>query len=213
MTPAPTGIGNITDEASLAAFVQQTMRRASPLTGKDIADGTIIGPSVTSLPTSAYDGQEEVYETSQGRWKFKYDSGDDYWYFVGGAPLSAYVATQQTTSSTTYAALATAGPSVTLPLAGDYMVRHGCALTCNVLAADTFHSYDIGATGAVDADSVQTRTAVAASSSPWPSVSRSKLKTGLTAIALVSKYRTTDGAATATIKERWLEVLPVRVQA
>lgn len=174
-------------------------------------------PSVTSLPAAvvATDGMEVYYtadDTNGIVWHLRYCAAETTykWRYVGGPPLWAEVATQETTSSTTYAALATAGPMVTLPLAGDYMVGLGSVLTGNADGMDIYHSYDIGATGAVDADAVEARSS-GASSAPWPSVSRTKRKAGLTAVALTSKYRTTSGAVTATIKQRWISALPVRV--
>jgi hypothetical protein len=127
------------------------------------------------------------------------------WVFMGGPALFAEVTTVQGTASTTFVALATAGPSITVPRAGDYDVEIGCRVE-NASTASAVHSYDIGGTGAVDADGVIHATTL----NNGPQGGRPRRKTGLAAsTALVSKYRTTAG--TAMFSNRWMRVTPVRV--
>lgn len=135
-----------------------------------------------------------VYRTAEATYK---------WRFLGGPPLSSEVATNETTASATYAALATAGPSVALPRAGDYTVDLGCFM---YVGADTsvYHSYDIGVTGAVDVDGVNFGASTATH------LFRTKRKAGLTAVSLVSKYKTAAG--TAGFNSRALGVRPVRLR-
>lgn len=85
--------------------------------------------SVIALPGSPYEGMSVHYwpggtEGSGVMWTLTWrdaaNSGSGAWMFVGGAPLVAQVITEQTTTSTTYTDLATAGPSIAIPSAGIY---------------------------------------------------------------------------------------------
>lgn len=162
-------------------------------------------------PSSPVDGQLWVYEdtTSHIRWEFVYRTADTYWYFIGGPPLTSEVTTTESTASATYAALTTPGPAVVIPFAGDYRVTIEALVSMNATVGDTaFMSYDIGGTGAVDADSGETQ-AQATANVFQGVVSRSRVKTGLTAVTLTSKYRTSAG--TPSFRYRLMTVLPVRV--
>lgn len=167
------------------------------------------GPTtVATLPTGTQNGQDFYYRLSGGGvWHFKYDPTSGKWDFAGGPPLTARVDTSETTASAAYVALTTVGPSITVPFAGDYLIEVFSEQLHSAAAQVMLHSYDIGGTGAADADA-------AIASSPAANmpftVPKPRLKTGLAAsTALVSKYRTT--AATATFRFREMRVLPVRV--
>ena len=91
--------------------------------------------SVTSLPGSPFNEQEVYYAadaTNGVYWHLRYRSASGSthkWEALGAvAPLTAEVLTSQTTSSATYVDLATAGPTVTVPLAGDYLITFGATL-------------------------------------------------------------------------------------
>lgn len=170
--------------------------------------------TVTSLPGSPVDGQEIYYladATNGVVWHLKYRaaSGSSYkWEFVGGGALGAEVDTDESRALTTYGALTTGGPSVTVPLAGDYVIEHGAAIYCNVTGTG-YYSYDVGGTGAVDADAVLH---LPTGNFGTISAARSRLKTGLAAsTALVGKYRSSNTAVTAHFLSRWMRVRPVRV--
>jgi hypothetical protein len=175
---------------------------------------TGLPPVVTTLPTSiAVEGFRVIYDTGTSgvRWDLVYDTSDGTtypWLFVGGPPLLAEVSTEEGTTSTTYAALATAGPSVTLPLAGDYDVRGGAYVNNDTDSRGAQMSYDIGGTGAVDADIFaylfQTGATIVSS------MSRDMRKTALTAVALTCKYKALVGG-TAKFGRRWISATPVRV--
>ena len=168
--------------------------------------------SGTTFPTSPYEGQKFTYvadSTNGVLWTFEYHAtGSSYdWWFTGGPPLFAEVATQENTGSANYAALTTAGPSITLPLTGDYMVQQGAAIY-NSSNAIIYMSYDIGASTATDADGILHYSG--AGTNPInTAVTRIRRKTGLAASALVSKYKTSAG--TAVFENRWMSVTPVRV--
>lgn len=92
---------------------------------------TTPGPSwpqvVSSLPGSPADGQE-VYYLADGTngiiWHLRYRaaaSGSYKWEFLGGSDLVHMVdASEATGTANTWVNLATNGPLITLPLAGDY---------------------------------------------------------------------------------------------
>jgi hypothetical protein len=170
-----------------------------------------VPPYVTALPTPPFDGFEVFYAadaTNGVIWHLRYRSGGGTykWEYVGGPPLSARVDTSETTTSASYAALATAGPSVTVPLAGDYIVRIH-SNTFNSGVATNYHSYDLGGSGAVDANSIEGAVPAASYSHPGFAENRHN---GLSAsTAIVSKYKTTAG--TGTWRYRWMAVTPVRV--
>lgn len=167
---------------------------------------------VTALPTTGlYEGLQVVYDTGTSgvRWTFVYDTSDGTtypWLFVGGPPLFAEVTTVESRTNTAYGALATAGPSVTVPLAGDYDVWIGATVTPGSPGVIAKMSYDIGGTGAADADAVRVHTGAT-----QVSANRTRRKTGLSAsTALVSKYAETV-ATGSSWQGRFMSVNPVRV--
>jgi hypothetical protein len=110
-------------------------------------------PRVTSLPPDPVDGQEVIYVASAADgvlWHLKYNAGSASaykWEFVGGGELASGPLGDITTASTGYVAL-TSGPSIVLPLAGDY-IGH---LTIQTVAAAANVGYETatlhaGATG------------------------------------------------------------------
>ena len=159
----------------------------------------------TTFPSSPNNGDEYVYaaDTSNGVfWRFKYYGATTKWVFIGGPPLYSYVATSEGTSSATYVALATAGPAVTLPFAGDYDVTIGAYFNC--YAQYAYMSYDIGATGAVDDDAVQ----IYGDAYGYVTMSRMQRKTGLGAVALTAKYK--SGGGSMSFLRRFMAVTPVQ---
>lgn len=175
---------------------------------------------VTSLPGSPVDGQRclfrPVTNTSDPNypvlWLLRYNAGSPSpykWEPVGApASLADELATSQGTTSTSYTNLGTTGPQITIPLGGDYDVQiEGLLISANE-AQDAMMSYAIGATAAVDADSIRHR---AGSVNGQSSVSRSKLKPNLSSGAvLLTKYKL-NGSGTATFEQRRIRVTPRRV--
>ncbi|HLF00023.1 MAG TPA: hypothetical protein VI540_09005 [Gaiellaceae bacterium] len=162
-----------------------------------------------SALTGLEDGDEAYVEVDAANgimWHFRYVAAETTykWRFLGGPPLWSEVVTSQATTSTSYAALATAGPSVTLPRSGDYDVEHSGSR--DAAASETsFMSYDIGATGAVDADAIHH-----AEQEGGPG-SRTRRKTGLTPVALTAKYRSVGGGS-VQFENRFMRVAPVRIR-
>lgn len=172
---------------------------------------------VTALPTSPspHYGDRCTYiadNTNGVFWDLMYDGAGSYpWKYVGGRPLYDLVAPGfQATSSTSYTALATAGPAITLPLAGDYDIETGFEGYHSTANVGAVMSYDIGGTGAVNADWVLSYSSAATGS--YVNVYRMKRKTGLTAVTLTAKYKeSTASAGNATFDGRWMAATPVRV--
>jgi microcystin-dependent protein len=183
---------------------------------------------VTSLPASPVDGQTVVYaaDASNGvMWTLRYRAaatGSYKWEFVGGSALrsmvkDASIADNESTNSTTYTALTTAGPTITLPLAGDYEVTTGFTGYNTVQGAISTMSYDIGATGAVDADGVQTYAPAFSTGGSYTGAvvaanSRTRIKTSLSAVTLTAKYKSSSASASsANFFNRFMVARPVRV--
>lgn len=177
-------------------------------------------PLVTALPSNPVDGQEVIFQsaamlTAGVAWRFRYDAsyaGANKWEFIGGGPLESEVATLETTASTSYTDLATAGPSITVPLAGDYRCRFGCRLRSSTTPAAGRQlnvGLRVGSTEAVDADSAEMLAPAAAT--PATAQTRS-VSVAATASDLVKmRYKSGNADATLEAKNRWLEITPERV--
>lgn len=174
-------------------------------------------PVVTTLPGSPADGDEVYYKFTPTAaptttvplfWHLRFDSTTTHWYPVGGAsPLYAQVLTSQTFTTGTFGDLATVGPSLTVPLLGDYIVEHGAEISHSAVGGFSGMSYSVGATAAIDADMIQFHSAVAnQTTNSMRAQSRAAVAA---ATAFVAKYRTS--AATATYAKRWMRITPVRV--
>lgn len=169
---------------------------------------------VNALPTGALYGDTCVYIAANNTnggvyWNLIYDGQGSFpWKVVGGPPLWSEVVTAESRTTASYGALTTAGPSITVPLAGDYDVSVGSMVEMSTAGHIGFMSYDIGATGAVDADGLETISRSA--NEEWPPGIRKRRKTSLAAsTALVAKYKP-DGTA-VTWEMRTMEAKPIRV--
>lgn len=86
-------------------------------------------PEVTSLPGAPIDQQECIFvadATAGAKWHLRYRaaSASAYkWEYVGGSPLSGYVGGPLHSSGVAYADVG--GPTVVVPVGGDYWVDHG----------------------------------------------------------------------------------------
>lgn len=173
-------------------------------------------PLVTSLPVSPFDGQEVILTDSLTAgtyfWRLRYTAGitDAYkWVFIGGALGFSEVPTAEAPgSSGAYVALATAGPLFALPRPGIYDVAIGAYQSPTNNATLPHMSYDIGATGAVDADALRPDVAGTGSIS-GPQGSKERRKTFVSAVTLTAKYK--QAAAATTFKDRWMRITPVRI--
>ena len=175
----------------------------------------------TSLPLTAPDGQDYYYtadSTNGVIWHFRYRaaaSGSYKWEFVGGAALVDTATASSTRTNTAYGALADAdGPSITLPLAGDYDVSFGAQeLSSNTNGQPVYMSVGTS-TPSDDASAVMVYNYNATSANRDDltiSVARTVRLTGLAAAAAVAAYYRAGTGAQVTAKQRWLNVTPVRV--
>lgn len=165
---------------------------------------------VTALPSGALPSDRCTYCDSitspTYTWNLIYDGTK--WDCVGGTPMVANVNTTESRNANSYAALTTAGPSVTVPLAGDYGIQDGSDIS-GLAAAHGYHSYDVGGTGAVDADAARFQYSIAGTLGGTV-IGSIRTKTGLAAgTAIVSKYKAAVG--TVFFQQRWICVMPRRV--
>lgn len=164
------------------------------------------------------DGDEvylEVDATNGILWHLRYVAAEPTykWRFLGGPPMLSEVVTSESLNSASYIALTTAGPAISLSRAGDYMVEVGAYVGASSSSADyeSYMSYDIGGTGAVDADAFHSRVngggALTGSAG-----SRPRVKTGLAAaVTLTAKYRLDSATPNGTWMNRWMRVTPGRL--
>jgi hypothetical protein len=166
---------------------------------------------VSALPSSPYNGMRIAYQNASMAtdgivWKLQYRSaGGTYkWEFIGGPAWQKEVLTDEATASTTYVALTTA-LEVATPLAGDYLIAHGCNLR-NSGTATTLASFAVGGTAASDDDSIDHTGVANEESSPYTQ----RRKDGIAASSVIAaRYRTT--ATTANFRRRVLSILPIRL--
>lgn len=111
------------------------------------------------------DGDEvylEVDSTNGIYWHLRYRSasGSSYkWEFLGGPALASAIATSETTASTSYVDLSTAGPSVVAPRAGEYEIVLGALIRVNTGNASNgqyagYAAAKLGSASTSDADAV-----------------------------------------------------------
>jgi hypothetical protein len=171
---------------------------------------------VSSLPASPVDGQMCYFQTSSMAtdgivWHLKYraGSGSSYkWEFVGGSKWLKEVSTQETTASTSYANLATTGPTVTAPLAGEYVVFLSAEMWDFTSPATVWMSYSVGAAAAVDADAIEISPNGGETAGAFH-VTREKIKTLAASDALTAKYKVNAG--TGSFRYRVIAIIPIRV--
>lgn len=186
----------------------------TPYSGSVKLGGVVIpGPrkTVTSLPAEPVDGEEIDYlanATNGVVWALKYratSASAHKWELVGGSELSSEVTANQETSSAVYVDLATVGPSVAVPLAGDYAIKMGAHLSVGASAANAVVQLFIGA---AEAGKFLTVGNIALSNGS-PFVAGQVLN--LTAAAVLTLKYASEGAKAVSFSRRMLSVIPIRV--
>lgn len=173
---------------------------------------------VTSLPANPVTGDTCVYTdnltTPTYRWQLFYNGGSSSsfkWEVIGGDPLAASVDTSQSTTSATFADMATVGPSVTAPLAGDYNVTQKANIDIGTSNAGVT---DVSIGGAAPGNTVATWMDVV-NFGATPEISahvvRTFKKTGAAAGNVFKMQYRRGTAGTAFFEGRRLELMPVRV--
>lgn len=145
------------------------------------------------------------------RWVFQYNAGSasaSKWEFIGGSPARVDIATDESTASTTYVDLTTAGPSFTLARAGDYDCVIHIETYNNTSGAGNLAAIKRGAAATSDNDSVTT--VIQTTGSAYGGISRPIAITGAAASdVLKMQYRV--GSGTGNFRKRALLVTPKRV--
>jgi hypothetical protein len=165
----------------------------------------------SSLPSSPADGDEIYYRINRGDgtfgyWHLRYNSSTSYWDFLGGPPQYAQVATEQTTGSTSYTTSGFTSISVTLPRNGDYDVSVGMRYWNGTGAAYGYMSPSFGGSTPSDSDGVANSGGAAVGDVS----ARTIRKTGLTAGSVTAQYKVSG--STGFFSNRWLQVVPIRIQ-
>lgn len=170
--------------------------------------------TVSQLPADAVAGDQVLFAAALAGgvvWHLVYrpDGSATYpWVKVGGAPLYAAVDAAEGSASGSYVDLATVGPSITVPLAGDYRVLFDAEAAGTVATGLYYTSPKFGAAATLDADSVRRQPAgVNFLGAGAPRL----LARTVTAAGTVVKLQHRVNAGTGTWQARWLEVDPVRV--
>lgn len=173
---------------------------------------------VTALPATPADGDEVYYEidaTNGIYWHFRYRaaSGSAHkWEFVGGAPLYAEVDTIETTGSAAFMDIATVGPSITVPRAGEYCLAYGAAMFYSSGGPGLAHMNAAPRMGSIapsDIDSLRSKASQA--ETKLDSLSRTRIKTAAAGDVVKLQYRTDGAGVTANFGYRWLSILPIRI--
>jgi hypothetical protein len=133
------------------------------------------------------------------------------WEFVGGPALYSEIVTTEIGESTVFAELATAGPSLTVPVAGDYDITIGAYIFTASTGVEGKMSYKIGAATASETDEIQQYAggATVSIANPAGNLQRTRRKTGLAAVELLAQYKATAGKI--NFGQRWMSITPVRV--
>lgn len=202
------------DEGTLARFIEDRVEARLQQASSGLAT-LAPGPVVTSLPTSPVDGQVIDYladATNGILWTLKYvaaASGAYKWLYRGGSVMAhdLQATAGETTASTTYTELTTTGPTLTAPLAGDYMIGYGCQYFTDTAFAGNFSSLWLGTSSVVANSSCGGTPDVA---NEVATAFRQRLLTGVSAAQEIRmRYLVTAG--TGNFSKRAMTMVPVRV--
>jgi hypothetical protein len=176
----------------------------------------------TALPSSPVDGQSFYYvanATDGVVWHLRYRAASSSaykWEFVGGQALTSQVLTTQSLGATvgSYIDVATVGPSVTNPLAGDYLVEWGIRGVVGATESIIGAGIKFGSAAApVDAN-VGTQYAISgggvAATRQIPAVFGSDVKTSL-AVSTLVKVQYYQNNTNCFVGNRFLKLTPIRV--
>lgn len=174
---------------------------------------------VTSLPASPQDGQECLLLADAANgvvWHLKYRAASSSaykWEFIGGNSLRSEVATEELRIGATYGDLATVGPQITLPLAGDYIVSGGAhAWISGTGASQVFAAVKLGTAATADTEALAASyTIPQAVANAQGGQSSREILAAARAAADVLKMQYRASAGTGVWTRRWLAVRPRRV--
>ncbi len=168
------------------------------------------------LPASPMNGRDFYYQLPTGGvWHFKFNANSGVWDFVGGPPLIDEVVTSEATSATSFADLSTVGPAITVPFDGEYafdgsaMVETSSASNNSYLAA-----LKVGSGTPTDDDAFAwLKNDNSLTSSRGVQGSRVIERPALADDVCKMQYRTTNGGAPVTARNRSLAVTPIWITA
>jgi hypothetical protein len=171
---------------------------------------------VNALPGSPSDG-DEIYFQNAGMatdgiaWTFRYRAGGGTykWEFVGGPSWCKEVAANENAAvSVSYSDFATVGPTVTAPLAGDYMIAIAAFIQTPTTNSTGSAAPAFGATAAIDADRIVAYNGNAAN---LVGVYMREMRRTISAAATAVKLQGRSDTAVCTVGSRSLSLLPIRV--
>jgi hypothetical protein len=173
----------------------------------------------TTLPASPTDGAEHVLVDSTTnpsyQWRFRYNAGSSSaykWEFIGGSFAQSLITTGEgLTTLSTWSDLATIGPQVTLPRAGDYDVQASSMVSHSAQVAQVWLSLYLNNSGGASGPGGITQFLPNAGWTLAPLPSLTGRFSGVAASDKVKLMYYNQLAGTATFSQRWLRVLPVRV--
>lgn len=190
--------------------IDNAIRYRGPLTVAQFGSGNY------GLPTAPVDGDmvSLIADAANGiEWLLRYVAAEPTykWRYLGGPALRATIATYESIGTiAAYVNLATDGPKVNAPRAGDYQVAYGAATAD---AGSVVNPFRLGA--------------AAGNTTPTYSTTRNLQTTAADLLALSSRdrlaavaaltdvklryYVDTGGSAGAQFGERWIEVTPIRI--
>lgn len=175
---------------------------------------SVITPS-TTLPATPEDGQQAILVDSTAApswaWLMQYSLAAGEWIFIGGSPASSEIVNTEGTSSTSYADLATVGPSFQVPYAGVYEIEYGAwgiGKSSGVWGSD-WVTPKVGAAAASDDDSIQG--AGTTSGNTQISSSRKIRKTAGKNDVIKLQYRISGSPGPAQFARRFIKVTPVTI--
>lgn len=166
--------------------------------------------SGSTLPTTPSEGQFFSLAVAAGIvWNFRYNSlspSTYKWEFIGGPPLIHEVATGEGTTNTFYSDLTTDGPTLTMPLAGEYLVNVSSRL--GLTGATSDRSFvGLYVNGALNSE-----TSIDLNTSWFGNLNLVRRVT-ISAVGQVVKMRYKDvNGMTSTYSNRLLFVTPTRVK-
>lgn len=182
-------------------------------------------PIVTALPANPQFGDVVTYiadATNGVAWNLQYDASGTYpWKFIGGSSLFNTVEADQAIAPSvgrTWGDLATVGPTVTLPLAGQYDVMWGARMWNTANAGSPLMAISFGGAAPVYSSEAMwpynngTGAAVAPGGA-WQGSRLIRRVVSSASQTAQAKYSSEAANTTSNFQSRWLQAVPVCVRA
>jgi hypothetical protein len=188
---------------------------------RQIAPG-IRTPLHTSLPASPPDGQEIRYLADSANgiiWHLRYRAASPSaykWEWVGGSWLRAEVLTSESGPAGALTDLATVGPTVTAPLAGEYVFAWGCQMNASGGGPSRLYCHPVFGTGFTVPSPAWEATATLTYPGFFNNNTLGSVQALRRTLAAADPVRLryaqqASTPMTLTTSNRWIEMRPVRV--